>query len=187
MSMLDAMIEIDRDMEMRWPHRATRPAGIDVSIAIVERILKRCDHNVDTGCMIYTGGLDEYGYARLRLGKKNVRGHRVVLALKLGVALEDLPRHTLARHSCDNRACCNAEHISPGTNLDNVRDKVSRGRQARTPHNGVKMSLEFACYVRAIDNGFAHGPKEKTRALAKRVGVSVRAIERMRVGTRWKL
>jgi hypothetical protein len=155
-------------------------------IDLVERILKRCDHNVDTGCMVYTGSLFDDGYAKVRLGKKFIRGHRAVLALKMGVALEALPRTTLARHSCDNRACCNAEHISPGSNADNVKDKVSRGRQARVPTNGVKMSIEFANYVRAIDNGFVHGPKEKTRALAKRVGVSVRAIERMRVGTRWK-
>lgn len=34
-------------------------------------------------------------------------------------------------HKCDNRACCNPEHLFQGTRLVNMRDAVSKGRQAK--------------------------------------------------------
>jgi len=151
---------------------------------LVERILKRCDHDVSTGCFVYQGTLTEDGYPRIRLARKYKRGHRVVLALKEGVP--ELPRHVLARHSCDNRACCNAEHLSRGSNLENVRDKVERGRQSRVPNGGIKLSLERAEHIRALGSDGMHGSRETFRAMARRLGVSVRAIQRVRKGERWK-
>jgi hypothetical protein len=40
------------------------------------------------------------------------------------------------RHTCDNGLCCNPRHLIPGTQIDNIRDKVERGRSrlGKLPH-----------------------------------------------------
>jgi HNH endonuclease len=46
------------------------------------------------------------------------------------------------RHSCDNGPCCNPAHLLEGTHLDNMRDKVARGRQARGETSGAAKLTE---------------------------------------------
>jgi DNA-binding XRE family transcriptional regulator len=40
-------------------------------------------------------------------------------------------------HHCDNRLCINVDHLYLGTHHDNMRDRDSRGRQARGERNGM--------------------------------------------------
>jgi len=39
-----------------------------------------------------------------------------------------LPKDTIILHSCDNRRCCNPDHLTAGTRLQNSRDAQARGR-----------------------------------------------------------
>ncbi len=52
--------------------------------------------------------------------------HRVAFELCSGTA----PK-AMVLHQCDNRPCCNPSHLFEGTNDDNMKDMVSKGR-ART-------------------------------------------------------
>lgn len=40
------------------------------------------------------------------------------------------------RHTCDNPKCVNRAHLIPGTNADNVQDRVVKGR-TRNQHTGL--------------------------------------------------
>lgn len=56
---------------------------------------------------------------------------------------------TVARHSCDNPACCNPRHLLNGTTLDDNRDCAARRRTALGERNGnAKLSDEDRRWLR---------------------------------------
>lgn len=52
------------------------------------------------------------------------------------IAGRDLPEDLVIRHTCDTAACCNPKHLVLGTQLENMRDKVERGRSSTGEKNG---------------------------------------------------
>lgn len=59
----------------------------------------------------------------LGAGRK-VAAHKLVFEYQFG----PVPPGFLVRHKCDVRACFRPDHLEIGTHLDNMRDKVERGR-----------------------------------------------------------
>ena len=76
------------------------------------------------GCIEWTGArVRQYGV--LRVHTVHWSAHRLAWTLAYGQIPEGL--HVL--HSCDNPPCCNPAHLFLGTQSENMRDKVSKGRQ----------------------------------------------------------
>ena|SRR5690606_21582586 len=91
----------------------------------------------DKGCHIWLGDISKQGYACISVAYEKYRVHRVVLAWRLG---RDLQSDEVACHTCDVRACINPEHLFVGSQADNMRDMVSKGRHGTS----VKMALAKA-------------------------------------------
>lgn len=79
------------------------------------------------GCWYWLGGVQTKGYGHFR----NKTAHRTAYFLYKNVD----PGQLCVCHSCDNRLCVNPDHLWLGTHADNVRDKVSKGRQSRRGAN----------------------------------------------------
>jgi hypothetical protein len=78
-------------------------------------------------CLVFTGRIkDGYGLtSETRDGVRRFpRAHRVVYESTVG----ELPVGMYVLHSCDNRACCNPEHLRLGTHEENMRDRAERAR-----------------------------------------------------------
>lgn len=84
----------------------------------------------DGGCIEWIGGKDSWGYGRIKVGPYNMGAHKVA-ALLSGMVV---PAGYVVMHSCDNPACINPEHLSVGTQSDNIKDCVDKGRHPRCGH-----------------------------------------------------
>ena len=90
-------------------------------------------------CLEWTGGCFANGYGSTWAYGKQWQTHRLALHLE-GV---DISGHFVL-HSCDNRLCCNPNHLRTGTQQENMRDMTSRGRQSR------KLTEQDVLEIRAI-------------------------------------
>ncbi len=81
-------------------------------------------------CWIWLGSKNAGGYGQARWDGTTRLAHRYVYTMLVGA----IPDGMVLRHSCDNPPCCNPDHLLVGTNLDNRRDSVERGR-TRNAHS----------------------------------------------------
>lgn len=119
------------------------------------------------------------GYGQVRKGKM-VLAHRVAWELIFG----PIPNEMNVLHKCDNRACCNPNHLFLGTNQDNVNDRVAKGRSARfigEKHPRVKLAeLEV---INILDE-YKRGISRKNIAQKYNIGMS--QLHRIIHGQSWK-
>jgi len=81
--------------------------------------------NVETGCWNWIGPRSHGRYGVIRFHRKREFVHRVTAHLYLKYDMKS-PLRVL--HKCDNEQCCNPKHLFIGTQLDNVRDAIAKGR-----------------------------------------------------------
>jgi hypothetical protein len=85
-------------------------------------------------------------------------------------------------HKCDNRKCCNPSHLFLGTNLDNIADKLAKGRQARGESSALaKLRARDIPIIRAMAReGVSQGK------IARVFGVTLQAIWCVVKGKTWR-
>jgi len=81
----------------------------------------------ENGCHVWPGSKCKKGYGLRAYHGKTYRVHRVAWVHHFG----EIPAGMHVCHRCDNPACANPEHLFLGTNEDNVRDKIRKGRGRR--------------------------------------------------------
>lgn len=77
-------------------------------------------------CWEWQGERDKKGY-----GKFSCLGESKAFRIAYRLIKGDIQPGMVIMHSCDNPPCCNPDHLSEGTHLDNMRDKIAKGRQWR--------------------------------------------------------
>lgn len=80
------------------------------------------------GCWLWMGKPAGDGYGRIQITRNGVgrshRAHRIAYLLTHG----HLDRNKLVCHTCDDPMCVNPGHLFLGTEKDNMRDKMRKGR-----------------------------------------------------------
>lgn len=108
-------------------------------------------------------------YGSLKVGRKGVLAHRMAWELANG----EIPDGMKVLHKCDNPPCCNPNHLFLGTQLDNIKDRDTKGRQVapKGEQNGnCVLSDEQVAEIR---RRYEYGSRTNgTVALAREFGAS---------------
>lgn len=93
----------------------------------------------NTGCWLWTlsSNGDGYGIIFKKRKEKKVYAHRFSYQMYKG----KIPDGMIVCHKCDTPSCVNPDHLFVGTDGDNVRDCVSKGRHKFGRHLYRDMSL----------------------------------------------
>jgi hypothetical protein len=115
---------------------------------LCEKILK----DEETECWNWLGSLNRSGYPSMGITDNSGRsttksGHRVAYEHFVG----PIPPGAYVCHRCDNRVCINPAHLFLGTQKDNIKDMVSKGKTMR---RNARLSVEA---VKSIRQEYAEG------------------------------
>lgn len=91
------------------------------SVFTLKSFLGRADR-ISTGCLIWRGAKNENGYGVVMSPYGSRLAHRVSFMLAY-----DEPVHDVC-HKCDTPACIEPTHLFDGTQADNIRDALAKGR-----------------------------------------------------------
>lgn len=80
---------------------------------------------IENGCWLWKGAIGKNGYGALNVNGKVILAHRYSFILHH----EKIPKGLFVCHKCDIRNCVNPEHLFLGTNHDNVKDMIKKGRK----------------------------------------------------------
>ncbi len=131
-------------------------------------------------CWPWTGAKTWKGYGFFRWDGKSQNAHRVAWMLANGPIPEGI--HCL--HRCDNPACQNPAHLFLGTNLENISDKMSKGRH-RGPRgersSSAKLTSEQIYEIR--ERGETCEPYE---TIARRFGITEGHVSMIITRRSWK-
>lgn len=144
----------------------------------IEQAIRRFWERVDTSgdCWLWTGKCTPRGYGKVVIRQIIFLAHRMSYVLTNG----QIPRGLCVCHHCDVRSCVNPNHLWLGTNLDNARDMVAKGRSPKGEACGWSKLSEAQVLeiVRRYEN-------ETASSLAEEFGVSMGAIFSIVGGHNW--
>lgn len=152
------------------------------------RFWSKVDIRGTSDCWPWIGALNSSGYGSFHPGglpvrntRSNVGAHRAAFFLTHGRWPTDV-----ARHTCDNRCCCNPAHIVEGSQKDNVADMIARGRRTCVSprgesHGAARLTVANVVAIRIL---CAQGIPQAEVGL--RFGVRQQTVSDIVLGKKWK-
>jgi len=122
------------------------------------------------------GGRGDHRYGAFSDGRWTYYAHRFAFSVKVG----PIPNHAKVLHECDNPLCCNPKHLFLGTQKDNVRDMMAKGRAYKASGDDHGMARLTSEQVLAV---FKDPRTQKT--IAKEYGVGLTCISNIKTGLTW--
>lgn len=127
----------------------------------------------------------DMGYGQFSFNGYRRAAHRAAWEIFKG----SIPDKTLVLHTCDVPNCVNPDHLFLGTQLDNMRDMLAKGRRPHVPSFGqkagesninAKLNDGLVRYLRTDKGG------KELLSIASRLQVSPATLRRARYGHSWK-
>jgi hypothetical protein len=149
-----------------------------ISDADLLRFTAKIDYT--DSCWLWTGNLNNFGYAKFWLNGRKVYVHRLALELHLGRPLQPGMHAAHAAHAiCGNRHCCNPAHLREATCAENHADKIADGTMNHGERQGNSKLTDV--HVLAI-----RADTRTQRAIAADYGIHQTAVSLIKKGKAWK-
>ena len=131
----------------------------------------------ENGCWIPNKSQDADGYTRVYINSIRYKLHRVVLCLWYDIYYDNKRVVTRHAHGCA-RACFNPEHLTPGTDSENQKDRLRDG----TDNYKEVCSICGGGYViRVIKTGISRGKVVKVCLACRHKAAVERAKKRKKL------
>ncbi len=153
-------------------------------IHVIDRLLSRCTVQAN-GCVTFGGFINSSGYGHIGTGSLRdgtlglTRTHRASWEFFRG----PIPKGQYVLHHCDNRACCNPEHLFLGSAADNTADMMAKARNKGKVFRGED---HWAAKLKVADVLYIRESSLPTKALAEKYGVSCEQINGIKRKSTWR-
>lgn len=164
---------------------------------VMNKFYKNTVKNPNNGCIEWISTIGIGGYGKFYENGKTKGAHRKSWELANG---KEIPDGMNICHHCDNPKCVNPEHLFLGTQADNVRDMMEKGRYRH--YNSAKekngMWKNRKCAAKGVDAPAAKLDPVKVAeivdlllaghshaSIAARYGVTRSAIGLINTGKNW--
>lgn len=115
------MSEEEKENRKEVKRKAIRPWFVKL---YARTIKEECIYPELGDCWNWIGSKNKKGYGKMTVNGKNSYVHRLSYEVSNNESLGDL----LALHKCDNPSCVNPSHLFSGTQSDNLKDMIGKGR-----------------------------------------------------------
>lgn len=146
---------------------------------VIELFMDSVVHDEKSGCWLWTGFPDgNFGYGRFSADGVRAQTHRWSYVHHSG----PIPDGMKVCHHCDVPLCVNPEHLFLGTQLDNMLDRLAKGKYARGNNSPVsKLTDELVLGIRKeLISGAS------LRVLSEKYKVSKKTIFNIKHNKIWK-
>lgn len=134
-----------------------------------------------SGCWLWTKS-DNGRYGLLSKGGRQRRAHRISYELHVG----QIPDGMVVMHECDNPLCVNPGHLRVGTQLENIKDRDTKGRQVPNHPKGESNGMRKLSETEVLSIRRLRSVGWTMTNIAARFGVSRTAISVILSGKYWK-
>jgi HNH endonuclease len=149
-----------------------------------EKTKLRLQKNIEIdekNCWIWCAGKHKQGYGQVGIRGKSQLVHRITWEIYKG----KIPEGMKVCHKCDVTSCCNPDHLFLGTQNDNVKDGIGKGRyKNRDISKNRRNKLNFL-QVQEIKKLHEEGMTRKE--LEKMFNVGQTCIAKILCGISWKI
>ena len=130
----------------------------------------------ENGCWEWVGYFGSGGYGMMSRNGKNQRAHRISYEAYKGA----IPKGMVVRHTCDNPACVNPDHLILGSQKDNVADREARNRRVV---NGERIGTSKLTEKDVLE---IRASEESLDVLARRYNIDRSNVWVIRAGKSWR-
>ena len=133
-------------------------------------------------CWMWCGAKDRDGYGHIKVKGKLRVAHRLSWEIYIG----PIPEGLNVLHHCDTPPCVNPAHLFLGTDRDNTRDMIAKGRRHNSPAVGEQVGSSKLTEEQIQEIRRLYYPGVNQKELGLRFKVAQSAISKIVTKKNWK-